>query len=219
MQVKLQYIGGFLVLLSTMLLLLLWGSFAYYYLQNIRPYQQYTKQLLTQAKLENHQLPLTVTTMINVLFYCDENGKNTQPSCHHNKSTYVTDLIFLDTANTIPINTKHNVPKAFHKMMVMYFAAIHLSESEKNTLICELQWFGKYTDKQGRVGDIKGCQQLSQFYFNQPLDTLNLQQATTLAAFIHNPNLLQNSDKLKDRQRSLQEKYQQIQVSTSAYSY
>ena len=209
MPVKLKQVGGFLALIFLSLLLLLLGRFVYYYLQNIRPYQQHTKQLLTQAKLENYQLPHTVTTMINVLFYCDENGKNTQPSCHHNKSNYVTDLIFLDTANTIPINTKNNVSRAFREMMVIYFVAIRLSESEKNTLICELQWFGIYTDKQGRVGDIKGCQQLSQFYFNQPLDTLNLQQATTLAAFIHNANLLQNPDKLKERQRSLRKKYQQ----------
>ena len=215
---SLKQVGGFLALLCLALLLLLLGSFVYYYLQNIRPYQQHTNQLLTQAKLENRQLPYTVTTMINVLFYCDENGKNTQPSCHHNKSNYVTDLIFLDTANTIPINTKNNVSRAFREMMVIYFVAIRLSESEKNTLICELQWFGKYTDKQGSVGDIKGCQHLSQFYFNQPLNTLNLQQVTTLAAFIKNPNLLQNSDKLKERQHYLQHKYRQIYQPTQTHN-
>ncbi|WP_227431174.1 transglycosylase domain-containing protein [Psychrobacter sp. I-STPA6b] len=214
MPVKLKQVGGFLALICLSLLLLLLGSFVYYYLQNIRPYQQYTKQLLTQAKLENHQLPHNVTMMMNVLFYCDENRKNNQPSCHHHKDSYVTDLIFLDTANTIPINTKHNLSKTFRKMMVTYFMAIRLSESEKNTIICKLQWFGKYTDTRGRVGDIKGCQQLSQFYFNQPLDTLNLEQATTLTAFIRNPNLLQNPDKLKERQHSLQKKYRQIYLST-----
>ena len=218
MPVKLKQVGGFLALIFLSLLLLLLGRFVYYYLQNIRPYQQHTKQLLTQAKLENYQLPHTVTTMINVLFYCDENGKNTQPSCHHNKSNYVTDLIFLDTASTIPINTKNNVSRAFREMMVGYIVANHLSESEKNTLICELQWFGKYTDKQGSVGDIKGCQHLSQFYFNQPLNTLNLQQVTTLAAFIKNPNLLQNSDKLKERQHYLQHKYRQIYQPTQTHN-
>ena len=189
--------------LLAILFLIITIKTSYFYYSEIRPYYSKVDRILTTAHPESHRLPQSLQTLIAANFDCSErpvtDGLLRPLGCGNPKSEYIAKLIIYDQA---PAHESF-VDRTLRHLLVTYFIVQPLSESDANTLLNELAYFDS---------DIRGFYQLSQAYFQKPLEQLSLEQTATLVVIMSRPYLLSYPDKLKSsaHQQQLLKRYQQL---------
>ena len=198
---------GFIGLLLAFFTVLAAITFSIYYQSEIHPYKNVVKNIIANAKTENHHLSAQMQTMIDANFYCIENPQSQRmvdvnPNCDISKEYQVAKLIQDHHLTTYKPRTK--VVRGIDEALLIYFIVRPLSRKEQNTLISELTFFTP------KANDFT---QFSKLYFHKPLSQLTLDETATLVAFTKAPShYLQDNERLKQRQQILLNRYDLIKA-------